>query len=151
MKTTFCSHYTKGKPRLWSDCLAITRLLSKGIRPPISKAKHAFTLELLNCHSVVNKSLSVADFLVSVDIDIDIMAKLKPVPSRSTTGTSLTNPFHWLMNQWRDRVSLIHSLIHCQKKIFSNVVVTSNSSCVFLYLFSSVNISPVRFVLHLQD
>jgi len=37
------------------------------------------------------------------------------------------------------------------KKIFSNVVVTSNSSCVFLYLFSSVNISPVRFVLHLQD
>ena len=28
---------------------------------------------------------------------------------------------------------------------------TSHSSCVFLYLFSSANISPVRFVLHLQD
>jgi len=36
-------------------------------------------------------------------------------------------------------------------KILSNVVVTSHSSCVFLYLFSSANISPVRFVLHLQD
>jgi len=35
--------------------------------------------------------------------------------------------------------------------MFSNVVVTSHSSCVFLYLFSSVNISPVRFVLHLRD
>ena len=35
--------------------------------------------------------------------------------------------------------------------MFSNVVVTSHSSCVFLYLFSSANISPVRFVLHLQD
>ena len=43
------------------------------------------------------------------------------------------------------KVSLLAS------KKFSNVVVTSNSSCVFLYLFSSVNISPVRFVLHLQD
>ena len=37
------------------------------------------------------------------------------------------------------------------KKFFSNVVATSHSSCVFLYLFSSDNISPVRFVLHLQD
>jgi len=37
------------------------------------------------------------------------------------------------------------------KKCFSNVVATSHSSCVFLYLFSSANISPVRFVLHLQD
>jgi len=36
-------------------------------------------------------------------------------------------------------------------KIFSNVVVTSHSSCVFLYSFSSANISSVRFVLHLQD
>jgi len=36
-------------------------------------------------------------------------------------------------------------------KIFSNVVVTSHSSRVFLYLFSSANISPVRFILHLQD
>ena len=36
-------------------------------------------------------------------------------------------------------------------QIFSNVVVTSPSLCVFLYLFSSANISPVRFVLHLQD
>ena len=33
----------------------------------------------------------------------------------------------------------------------TTVVVTSRSSCFFLYLFSSVNISPVRFVLHLQD
>jgi len=37
------------------------------------------------------------------------------------------------------------------RKNFGNVVVTSHSSCVFLYLFSSANISPVRFVLHLQD
>ena len=37
------------------------------------------------------------------------------------------------------------------KKKFSDVVVTSHSSCVFLYLFSSANISLVRFVLHLQD
>jgi len=37
------------------------------------------------------------------------------------------------------------------KKFFSNVVATSHSSCVFLYLFSSGNISPVRFVLNLQD
>ena len=36
-------------------------------------------------------------------------------------------------------------------KILSNVVVTSHSSCVFLYLFSSSNISSVRFVWHLQD
>jgi len=35
--------------------------------------------------------------------------------------------------------------------MFGNVVVTSHSSCVFLYLFSSANISPVRFVLPLQD
>jgi len=35
-------------------------------------------------------------------------------------------------------------------KIFSNVVVTSYTSCGFLYLFSSANISPVRFVLHLH-
>ena len=34
---------------------------------------------------------------------------------------------------------------------FSTVVVTSHSSCAFHYLFSSANISPVRFVLHLQD
>ena len=32
--------------------------------------------------------------------------------------------------------------------MFSDVIVTSHSSCVFL---SSANISPVRFVLHLQD
>jgi len=44
------------------------------------------------------------------------------------------------------KVSLLAS-----KKFFSNVVATSHSSCVFLYLFSSANISPVRFVLHLQD
>jgi len=37
----------------------------------------------------------------------------------------------------------------CQ--IFSNVFVTSHSSCVFLYLVSSANISPERFVLYLQD
>ena len=37
------------------------------------------------------------------------------------------------------------------KKCFSNVVASSHSSCVFLYLFSSAKISPVRFVLHLQD
>ena len=37
------------------------------------------------------------------------------------------------------------------KKNFSNVVVTSRSSCVFLYLFSNANILLVRFVLHLQD
>jgi len=37
------------------------------------------------------------------------------------------------------------------KKNFSNVVVTSHSSCVVLYLFSSANILLVRFVLHLQD
>jgi len=36
-------------------------------------------------------------------------------------------------------------------KIISTVVVISHSWCVFLYLFSSANISPVRFVLHLQD
>jgi len=44
------------------------------------------------------------------------------------------------------KVSLLAS-----KKLFSNVVATGQSSCVFLYLFSSANISPVRFVLHLQD
>ena len=44
------------------------------------------------------------------------------------------------------KVSLLPS-----KKFFTNVVATSHSSCVFLYLFSSANISPVRFVLHLQD
>ena len=33
-------------------------------------------------------------------------------------------------------------------KFFSNVIVISQSSCVFLYLFSSANISPLRFVLH---
>jgi len=43
------------------------------------------------------------------------------------------------------KVSLLAS------KIFSNAVVTSHSSCVFLYLFSSSNISPVRLVSHLQD
>ena len=37
------------------------------------------------------------------------------------------------------------------KKNFSDVVVTSHSLCVFLYLFSSANIFLVRFVLHLQD
>ena len=37
------------------------------------------------------------------------------------------------------------------KKNFSNIVVTSHSSCVFLYLFSSANVLLVRFVLHLQD
>jgi len=36
-------------------------------------------------------------------------------------------------------------------KILSDVVVTSQSWCVFLYLFSSSNISSVRFVWHLQD
>ena len=36
-------------------------------------------------------------------------------------------------------------------KTFSTVVVASHSLCVFLYLFPSANISPVRFVLHLQD
>ena len=36
-------------------------------------------------------------------------------------------------------------------KIFSNVIVTSHCLCAFLYLFSSANISPVIFVLHLQD
>jgi len=44
------------------------------------------------------------------------------------------------------KVSLLAS-----KSFFSNVVATSHSSCVFLYLFSSANISPIRFVLHLQD
>jgi len=43
------------------------------------------------------------------------------------------------------KVSLLAS------KIFSTVVVTTHSSCVFLYLYSSANISPVRFALHLQD
>ena len=47
---------------------------------------------------------------------------------------------------WSVKVSLLAS-----KKIFSNVVVTSHSSCVFLYLFSSADILLVRFVLHLQD
>ena len=37
------------------------------------------------------------------------------------------------------------------EKTFSNVFVTSHRSCVFLYLFSSANISLVRFVVHLQD
>jgi len=31
-------------------------------------------------------------------------------------------------------------------KIFTNIVVTSHSSCVFLYLFSSAKFSPVRFL-----
>ena len=44
------------------------------------------------------------------------------------------------------KVSLLVS-----KNFFSNLVATSHSSCVFLYLFSSANISLVRFVLHLQD
>jgi len=35
-------------------------------------------------------------------------------------------------------------------KMFSTVVATSHSSCFFLYLFSSANISPVRSVLYLQ-
>ena len=43
------------------------------------------------------------------------------------------------------KVSLLAS------KNFSNVVVTSHSSCVFLCLFSSANISLVRLVLYLQD
>ena len=41
--------------------------------------------------------------------------------------------------------------LFASKKFCSNVVATSHSSCVFLYLFSSANMSPVRFVLHLQD
>jgi len=43
------------------------------------------------------------------------------------------------------------NLLASGKKKFSNVVVTSHSSCVFLYLFSSANILPVSFVSHLQD
>ena len=43
------------------------------------------------------------------------------------------------------KVSLLAS------KIFSTVVVTSHSSRVLPHLFSSANISPVRFDLHLQD
>jgi len=35
--------------------------------------------------------------------------------------------------------------------MFSNVVVTNHNLRVFLYLFSSANISPIRFFLHLQD
>ena len=44
------------------------------------------------------------------------------------------------------KVSLLAS-----KKNLSIVVVTSHSSCVFHYLFSSANILLVRFGLHLQD
>jgi len=43
------------------------------------------------------------------------------------------------------RVSLLAS------KMLSTVFGTSHSSCVFLYLFSSANISPVRYVFHWQD
>ena len=43
-----------------------------------------------------------------------------------------------------EEVSLLAS------KFIGSVAVTSHSSCVFLHLFSSANISPVRFVLHLM-
>jgi len=57
-----------------------------------------------------------------------------------------TQIFLALTSYWDSgNVSLLAS------KNFSNVVATSHSSCFFLYLFSSANISPVRFVLHLQD
>jgi len=51
---------------------------------------------------------------------------------------------YWFMRLWEGQPFSF-------EKIFNNVVATSHSSCVFLYLFSSANISPVRFVLNLQD
>jgi len=50
----------------------------------------------------------------------------------------------WFMRLWKGQPFSF-------EKIFSNIVVTSHNSYVFLYLFSNANISPVRFVLHLQD
>ena len=50
----------------------------------------------------------------------------------------------WLMRLWEGQPFNFEN-------IFSNVVASSYSSCVFLYLFSSANILPVKFVLHLQD
>ena len=51
----------------------------------------------------------------------------------------------------RARPASLTGAIQIKKKNFSNVVATSHSSCFFLYLFSSANIWPVRFVLHLQN
>jgi len=58
---------------------------------------------------------------------------------------------NWIGQPYTYMVSGSGKVSLSASQIFSTVVVTSHRSCIFLYLFPSANISPVRFILHLPD